>query len=69
MLDGFGTGVHEATAPLSFRVPEGQRLSGPATGTGLQTSLAQLIHQRGQSTVAFPDPDNEIGPPRFPGHP
>ncbi len=36
---------------------------------GLQTSVAQLILQRWQATVAFPEPDHEVGPHRSLGHP
>ena len=40
----------------------------PGTGTELQTSSAQLILQRGQSAVAFPELDHEVGPRRFLRH-
>lgn len=48
--------------------PEPEQRPVPApddAGTGLQAGVAQLILQRGQAPMAFPEPDHEVGPCRF----
>ena len=57
--DGFGIGVHEAATPVSnpARIP--------GADAGLQTGLVQLVLQRGQSLVAFPQLGHEASPRPF----
>ena len=55
----FGIGVHEAVMPVSnpARIPD--------AGAGLQTGFVQLVLQRGQSLVVFPELGHEAGPRPF----